>query len=87
MLWVVPSVPALHTGRMPGHATTTAFVTEADGFIGTELIKVLAACGHHVVGLAPSMEAAERVQTPCSRTSDCAGWVHVPVPHARAGVA
>ncbi len=47
---------------MSGHSTTTAFVTEAAGFIGTELVKVLVARGHHVVGLVPSMEAAERVR-------------------------
>jgi nucleoside-diphosphate-sugar epimerase len=38
------------------------FVTEADGFIGTELIKVLVARGHLVFGLARSLETAERVR-------------------------
>ena len=37
----------------------TAFVTGADGFFGTELLKVLVADGHRVFGLAPSLEAAD----------------------------
>lgn len=40
----------------------TAFVTGADGFFGTALLKVLVADGHRVFGLAPSLEAAERVR-------------------------
>lgn len=43
-------------------ARATAFVTEADSFVGTELIKVLVAGGHEVSGLARSLEAAERVR-------------------------
>ena len=43
-------------------AATTAFVTEAGGFIGTELVKVLAARGHQVIGLVQSAQAAERVR-------------------------
>jgi len=62
VLWVVARAPALHTGHMPANAITTAFVTEAAGFIGTELVKVLVARGHQVVGLVRSMEAAERVR-------------------------
>ena len=40
----------------------TTFVTGADGFFGTELLKVLVADGHRVFGLAPSPEAAQRVR-------------------------
>ena len=38
------------------------FVTEADGFLGTELIKVLVTRGHEVCGLARSPDAAEQVR-------------------------
>jgi nucleoside-diphosphate-sugar epimerase len=47
---------------MTGHARATTFVTGAAGFIGTELVKVLAARGHQVLGLAQSVEAAQRVR-------------------------
>ena len=47
---------------MAGDARATAFVTGAAGFIGTELVKLLVARGHHVFGLAPSLDAAERVR-------------------------
>ncbi len=40
----------------------TTFVTEAAGFIGMELVKVLIARGHQVLGLTQSVEAAERVR-------------------------
>ena len=43
-------------------ARATAFITEADGFVGTELIKVLVAGGHDVSGLVHSLEGAERVR-------------------------
>lgn len=43
-------------------AGTTAFVTGAAGFLGTELVKVLTAGGYQVVGLVESMEAALRVR-------------------------
>ena len=46
---------------MAGNASATAFVTEAAGFIGSELIKVLVARGHQVFGLTRSMEAAQRI--------------------------
>jgi len=47
---------------MPGETKSTAFVTGAGGFIGTELIKALVADGHPVIGLVRSLEAAERVR-------------------------
>jgi nucleoside-diphosphate-sugar epimerase len=40
----------------------TTFVTEAAGFLGSELVKVLVARRHPVFGLADSVEAAERVR-------------------------
>jgi nucleoside-diphosphate-sugar epimerase len=47
---------------MAADAGTTAFVTGAAGFIGIELVKVLMARGHQVVGLAQCPEGAERVR-------------------------
>ena len=47
---------------MAGNARAIAFITEADGFIGTELIKVLVARRHQVFGLAQSVEGAQRVR-------------------------
>jgi len=47
---------------MAGDARATTFVTGAAGFIGSELIKVLMAHGHPVVGLTPSPDAAQRVR-------------------------
>ena len=43
-----------------GGATT--FVTDPEGFVGRELVKVLVARGHQVFGLAPSVEAAQKVR-------------------------
>ena len=43
-------------------AGVTAFVTDAAGFVGMELVKVLVAEGHQVIGLVPSVEAAQRVR-------------------------
>lgn len=40
----------------------TSFVTEAAGFIGFELVKVLAERRHRVFGLTDSLEAAERLR-------------------------
>ena len=40
----------------------TVFVTGAAGFVGTELVKVLVARGSQVVGLAQTLDAAERLR-------------------------
>ena len=53
----VPQTPYMERANRP-----TAFVTRAAGFVGSELVKVLAADGHHVVGLAPSPDAAQQVK-------------------------
>jgi nucleoside-diphosphate-sugar epimerase len=77
---------------MAGHTRAVAFITGADGFIGTELVKVLVARGHQVFGLAPSVAAAQRVRragavpvmgdllVPASgRTRPASDWVfHLP---------
>ncbi|HSL20329.1 MAG TPA: NAD(P)-dependent oxidoreductase [Vicinamibacterales bacterium] len=47
---------------MASDAAPTTFITGADGYIGTELARILVARGHQVFGLAPSMEAALRVR-------------------------
>lgn len=47
---------------MADEARATAFVTGADGFLGGELLKVLAARGHQVFALTPSLEAAQRMR-------------------------
>jgi nucleoside-diphosphate-sugar epimerase len=47
---------------MPGGSAATAFITAADGFIGSELVKVLTARGHQVLALADSVGAAERLR-------------------------
>ena len=47
---------------MASDARATTFITGAAGFIGTELVKVLVARGHRVLGLTHSVEAAERVR-------------------------
>jgi uncharacterized protein len=60
-LSVVDGARALHTVGMANTKGATAFVTGAGGFIGTELIKVLRAGGHHVLGLAESEGDAQRV--------------------------
>jgi nucleoside-diphosphate-sugar epimerase len=62
VLSVVASSLRLHTSHMTGDARPTTFVTGAAGFIGLELVKVLLARGHQVVGLAQCPEAAQRVR-------------------------
>jgi nucleoside-diphosphate-sugar epimerase len=47
---------------MADDARATAFVTGADGFLGRELVKVLAARGHQVFALTRSLEAAQSVR-------------------------
>lgn len=59
---MVARPPALDTGRMADEPRATAFVTGADGFLGTELVRFLAARGHQVLALTPSLETAERVR-------------------------
>ena len=62
MLSVVAGSQAFHTARMTDDRVATTFVTDAAGFLGTELVKVLLAQGWRVLGLASSVEAAERVR-------------------------
>jgi nucleoside-diphosphate-sugar epimerase len=62
VLSVVDGAPAFHTGRVAGTFGETAFVTGAAGFVGIELIKVLVARGHRVLGLTPSLDAAQCVR-------------------------
>ena len=52
----------VRTRDMAGAAGVTAFVTEADGFIGGELVKILVAGGHQVFGLTKSLDARDRVR-------------------------
>jgi nucleoside-diphosphate-sugar epimerase len=47
---------------MAGETAATTFITGADGFLGTELVKVLAARGHQVLALTQSVEGARRVR-------------------------
>lgn len=47
---------------MAGPAKATTFVTGAEGFLGTELVKVLRARGHQVFGLTQSADGAERLR-------------------------
>jgi uncharacterized protein YbjT (DUF2867 family) len=47
---------------MGGNARATTFVTGADGFLGTELVKLLVFRGHRVVALTRSIEGAETMR-------------------------
>jgi len=59
---VVAGSPAFQTGGMAGAPGVTAFVTEADGFIGSELVSVLVAGGHQVIALTRSLDASRRMR-------------------------
>lgn len=47
---------------MAGSARGTAFVTGSDGFLGTELVKLLVSRGHRVLALTRSLEGAETMR-------------------------
>src|SRR5262245_45184152 len=47
---------------MPLGTGATAFITEAGGFIGSELAKLLVSRGYQVIGLASSVQAAQRIR-------------------------
>ena len=53
---------ARDTVAMAGSARGTAFVTGSDGFLGTELIKLLVSRGHRVLALTRSVEGAETMR-------------------------
>ena len=53
---------ARDTVAMAGSAPATAFVTGSDGFLGTELIKLLVSRGHRVLALTRSVEGAEAMR-------------------------
>lgn len=59
---MAPHSTPLHTDSMTVGGGATTFVTDAAGFVGMELVKVLIARGHQVIGLTPSVEAAARVR-------------------------
>lgn len=61
VLWVVAGPLSVHTHHMTG-ATSTTFVTGADGFLGTALVRALLARGHQVYGLTPSADAARHLR-------------------------
>ena len=63
LLWVFACVPALHTGPMPVAGAATAFITGAEGFVGTALIRVIRGLGHPVFALARSSDAAEGLRS------------------------
>jgi nucleoside-diphosphate-sugar epimerase len=95
---VVTSPLSLQTGHMATNGKATTFITGADGFIGTELVRVLVARGHQVFGLTRSVEAAQRVRGAGAvpvmgdllepgqwQDEAAADWVfHLP-PHGRCG--
>jgi len=62
VLSVVATEFAQQTGDMAIDTRATTFVTGAAGFIGSELVKVLVARRHQVLGLTESVEAAQRVR-------------------------
>ena len=47
---------------MAGNARATTFVTGSDGFLGTELVKLLVSRGHRVLALTRSVEGAETMR-------------------------
>jgi nucleoside-diphosphate-sugar epimerase len=47
---------------MAGNAGATTFVTESEGFLGTELVKLLMSRGHRVLALTPSVQGAEAMR-------------------------
>ena len=47
---------------MAGNARATTFVTGSDGFLGTELVKLLVSRGHRVLALTRSAEGAETMR-------------------------
>src|SRR4029453_8950019 len=63
LLWVFAGVPALHTEPMPVAGAATAFITGADGLLGTTLVRVLRGLGHPVFALARSADAAEGLRS------------------------
>ena len=62
VLWLVGASSSAHTVQMKVEPRAKTFVTGASGFIGTALVKILAAAGHEVLGLARSVEGARRVR-------------------------
>jgi uncharacterized protein len=59
---VVATSLARDTLDMAGNARATTFVTGSDGFLGTELVKLLVSRGHRVVALTRSVEGAEAMR-------------------------
>jgi nucleoside-diphosphate-sugar epimerase len=59
---MVGDIARQETVGMAGHARATAFVTGAEGSLGTELIKLLVSLGHRVLALTPTAERAETVR-------------------------
>ena len=59
---MVCGLPVFHTGDMSEDARPTAFVSEADGIFGAELISALVARGHQVFALTRSVESARIVR-------------------------
>jgi nucleoside-diphosphate-sugar epimerase len=47
---------------MAGNTRATTFVTGSDGFLGTELVKLLVSRGHRVLALTRSVEGAETIR-------------------------